>query len=143
MRAELRGTAALLSMPLDVSGTTADPSVFPTRGAMFGAVAGSVLMPGLGTAVGIKAGEFTEQLFGPQEKRQAEQLLGEFACLDADGGAKARHPDAPRNRSEHRASRRKHARIGGRAAHIQWHAEQGRRSSQFCTHATARASCLR
>ena len=55
-------------MPLDVSGTTADPSVFPTRGAMFGAVAGSVLMPGLGTAVGIKAGEFTEQLFGRKKK---------------------------------------------------------------------------
>ena len=66
--AELRGTAALISMPLDVSGTTADPSVFPTRGAMVGAVAGSVLMPGLGTAVGIKAGELTERLFGRRKK---------------------------------------------------------------------------
>jgi uncharacterized protein involved in outer membrane biogenesis len=63
VRAELRGTASLISMPLNVSGTTSDPSVFPTRGAMAGAVAGTVLMPGIGTAVGMKAGEFTERLF--------------------------------------------------------------------------------
>jgi hypothetical protein len=30
---------------------------------MAGAVAGTVLMPGIGTAVGMKAGEFTERLF--------------------------------------------------------------------------------
>lgn len=72
VRAELRGTAALVSIPLNVSGTTADPSVFPTRGAMAGAFAGTVLMPGIGTAVGMKAGEFTERLFG-RKKRDKRQ----------------------------------------------------------------------
>jgi uncharacterized protein involved in outer membrane biogenesis len=99
VRAELRGTAALLSMPLDVSGTTADPSVFPTRGAMFGAVAGSVLMPGLGTAVGIKAGEFTEQLFGrkkkdkpkdPVQKERDQQSNRKDNANDAKNDAKVR-----------------------------------------------------
>jgi uncharacterized protein involved in outer membrane biogenesis len=72
IRPELKGTGSLISMPLDVSGTTQDPTVFPTRGAMAGAVAGTVLMPGLGTAVGMKAGELTERLFGRKKpaKRQ-------------------------------------------------------------------------
>jgi hypothetical protein len=63
VRAELRGTGSLVSMRLDVSGTTEDPSVFPTRGALAGAMAGTMLMPGIGTAVGMKAGELTERLF--------------------------------------------------------------------------------
>jgi hypothetical protein len=74
VRAELRGTAALVSIPFDVSGTTADPGIFPTKGAVAGAVAGTVLLPGLGTAVGMKAGELTERLFGkkkPDGRREA------------------------------------------------------------------------
>jgi uncharacterized protein involved in outer membrane biogenesis len=73
LRAELRGTGSLLSMPFDVSGTTSDPSVFPTRGVLAGALAGTVFMPGIGTAVGMKAGELTERLFGRKKlaaKRQ-------------------------------------------------------------------------
>jgi hypothetical protein len=76
VRAELRGTASLVSMPLDVSGTTEDPSVFPTRGALAGALAGTMLMPGIGTAVGMKAGEFTERLFGrkkPERRKEPAQ----------------------------------------------------------------------
>jgi len=73
VRAELRGTAALFSIPLNVSGTSSDPSVFPTRGAMAGALAGSFLMPGIGTAVGMKAGELTERLFGRKKRDQRKE----------------------------------------------------------------------
>jgi len=72
--AALRGTASLISMPLSVSGTVTEPSLFLTKTAMAGAVAGSVLLPGIGTAVGIKASEFTDKLFGskkPQRKKPA------------------------------------------------------------------------
>ena len=61
---DLIGTASLVSIPLELGGTPQDPSVFPSRAAMAGAVAGSVLLPGIGTAVGIKASQFTEKLFG-------------------------------------------------------------------------------
>jgi hypothetical protein len=61
--AELRGTASLLTVPLQVSGTVQDPSVAPTKTAMAGAVAGSVLLPGIGTAIGLKASQLTDRLF--------------------------------------------------------------------------------
>ena len=64
VRAELRNTGSIVGIPLAVGGTTRDPNVFPTPGAMAGAVAGTMLMPGLGTAVGMKAGELAERLFG-------------------------------------------------------------------------------
>jgi hypothetical protein len=62
--AELRGTASLLTVPLNVSGTTQDPSLSPTKSALAGAVAGSVLLPGIGTAIGLKASQLTDRLFG-------------------------------------------------------------------------------
>jgi hypothetical protein len=51
-------------MPLQVTGTLQEPNVFPTKTAMAGAVAGSVLMPVIGTAAGIKAGQLVERLLG-------------------------------------------------------------------------------
>jgi hypothetical protein len=66
--AELRGTASLIAVPLSVSGTVQDPALAPTRSAMAGAVAGSVLLPGIGTALGIKAGQLTERLFGKRRE---------------------------------------------------------------------------
>ena len=70
---DLRGTASLISIPLELGGTPQDPSVFPSRAAMAGAVAGSVLLPGIGTAVGIKASQLTEKLFERKKapKKQA------------------------------------------------------------------------
>ena len=62
--AQLKGTGLLFAMPLRVSGTLQDPSVRPSRTAIAAAVAGSVLLPGIGTAVGFKAGQLTERLFG-------------------------------------------------------------------------------
>jgi uncharacterized protein involved in outer membrane biogenesis len=71
VNAELRGTASLLAVPLQVSGTVQDPQVRPTKSAVAGAVAGSVLLPGIGTALGLKAGQLTEKLFGG--KKRSEQ----------------------------------------------------------------------
>lgn len=62
--AQLKGTGPLLAVPLRVGGTLRDPSVRPTTTAVAGAVAGSVLFPGIGTAVGLKAGQLTDRLFG-------------------------------------------------------------------------------
>ena len=73
VRAELRNTGSIVGIPLAVSGTAHDPNVFPTPGAMAGAVAGTMLMPGLGTAVGMKAGELAERLFG--RKKYDSQYL--------------------------------------------------------------------
>jgi uncharacterized protein involved in outer membrane biogenesis len=72
INAELRGTASLLAVPLNVSGTVQDPSVAPTTAAVAGAIAGSVLLPGIGTAVGIKASELTDRLFGGRRDRPAK-----------------------------------------------------------------------
>lgn len=66
--AELRGTASLLTVPLQVSGTVQEPLVRPTKGAVAGAVAGSVLLPGIGTAIGLKASDLTDKLFGGRKR---------------------------------------------------------------------------
>ena len=72
-RAELRGTASLLTVPLHVSGTVQDPLVRPTKSALAGAVAGSVLLPGIGTAIGLKASQLTDKLFGGKKRAAVGQ----------------------------------------------------------------------
>ena len=58
MEVGLRQTANLISIPLILSGTTADPRLRPTNSAVIGGMVGtSVLGPGVGTAVGIKVGD--------------------------------------------------------------------------------------
>ena len=60
----MRGTASLIEVPLEVSGTLNDPVLFPNRAALAGAAAGTALMgPGFGTSVGSKAGQALEKLF--------------------------------------------------------------------------------
>ena len=64
VRVEMAGTASLISVPLDVSGTIQDPVLFPNRTALAGAAVGTGLMgPGFGTSVGAKAGEALDKLF--------------------------------------------------------------------------------
>jgi hypothetical protein len=70
--AELKATGSLITVPLRVAGTVHDPSVLPTKTAMVGAVAGSVLLPGVGTALGLKASQLTEKLFGKKRRPAAE-----------------------------------------------------------------------
>jgi hypothetical protein len=47
-----------------VSGTLQNPRVRPSQTAVAAAVAGSVLLPGIGTAVGLKVGQLGDLLFG-------------------------------------------------------------------------------
>ncbi len=47
-------------------------SLYPTGGALAGAAIGTVLLPGVGTGLGAKAGQAIENLFEP-EGRQAGQ----------------------------------------------------------------------
>lgn len=61
----LKGTGSLVGTPLAISGTLESPTVLPTKGTLAGAAAGTLLLgPGIGTTIGIKAGQLTERLFG-------------------------------------------------------------------------------
>lgn len=53
------GTAigALVGIPLEIGGTTANPQVQPTKGAMIGGAIGSVMAPVIGTGAGAKLGD--------------------------------------------------------------------------------------
>jgi AsmA-like C-terminal region len=71
---DLNGTAALVSMPLAVSGTMRDPVLHPTGSTLAGAAVGTALLgPGLGTALGIKIGNLLHKMLGAKnEKIQLE-----------------------------------------------------------------------
>ncbi|NWG87799.1 MAG: AsmA family protein [Hydrogenophilaceae bacterium] len=61
---ELKGTATLVAVPLNVSGTVQDAILLPSGMALAGAAVGTGLLgPGLGTAIGSKAGQALEKLF--------------------------------------------------------------------------------
>ncbi len=73
----LRRTTALASIPLRVSGTVAEPRLRITEEALAGAAAGTAVMgPGLGTAVGIRAGKILKGvgrlLGGDREEQEAK-----------------------------------------------------------------------
>ncbi len=69
INAEVSILGAGVSVPLNVTGTVDDPTLFPTGAAMTGAAVGTALMgPGLGTAVGVKIGDWVDGLFGKQKK---------------------------------------------------------------------------
>lgn len=62
---ELKNSASLVGIPLDINGTVTDPLVMPSKAAMAGAVAGTAILgPGLGTSLGIKAGTAIEKIKG-------------------------------------------------------------------------------
>jgi hypothetical protein len=69
LEAGVTGTGELVAVPLRVSGSLKNPSVMPTRTAVAATIAGSVLLPGIGTAVGLKASQLTERLFGGSRRR--------------------------------------------------------------------------
>lgn len=67
--ASVKGTSALVSTPLAVTGTVQNPILYPSKMAMAGAAAGTALLgPGLGTTVGMKAFGYTGKLFGKKRK---------------------------------------------------------------------------
>jgi hypothetical protein len=69
IEAALGRTGDLMAVPMRVTGTLKEPTVRPTKTAVAAALAGSVLLPGIGTAVGLKASQLTERLFGGPRRR--------------------------------------------------------------------------
>lgn len=62
---ELKKGVALATVPLQVSGTLDNPSVFPTKAALAGAAIGTgMLGPGVGTSLGVKAASGVEKIKG-------------------------------------------------------------------------------
>ncbi|MEN3353926.1 MAG: hypothetical protein V7640_2084 [Betaproteobacteria bacterium] len=55
-------------IPLIIAGTLDSPMLYPHPTALAGAAAGTIIMPGLGTAAGAKLGEFVGDLFGKIRK---------------------------------------------------------------------------
>lgn len=69
----VKGTGSLISTPLAVSGTVDDPLLRPTTGSLAGAAAGTALLgPGFGTAIGLKAAQLAERLFGRKPAKRSE-----------------------------------------------------------------------
>lgn len=93
----IKGTSALVSTPLALSGTVQNPSLYPSKGALAGAAAGTALLgPGLGTAVGMKAARMTQKFFGRKPKKKAEPAKTEATKQAKDQAAadKKRQPSA-------------------------------------------------
>lgn len=61
---ELKKGLALVTVPLQVSGTTDAPLVMPTKAAIAGAAAGTAVLGPMGTSIGMKAGSVLDQMFG-------------------------------------------------------------------------------
>jgi AsmA-like C-terminal region len=53
----LKDSAGVVAVPLEISGPVSNPVVLPNKAAAIGAAVGTVLAPGVGTSLGIKAGE--------------------------------------------------------------------------------------
>lgn len=65
MEVEVKRSVSMAAIPLQISGTLDNPTVFPTKAAMAGAVAGTALLgPGMGTSLGVKAGSAMSKLKG-------------------------------------------------------------------------------
>jgi|GEM_PF-2990053 len=59
----VKSMAAIVGIPVKISGTTEEPRLRPTTAALAGAAAGTaVLGPGVGTAIGLKAGQAVKRL---------------------------------------------------------------------------------
>lgn len=64
---ELKKGLALVTVPLQVSGTTDAPLVMPTKAAIAGAAAGTAVLGPMGTGIGMKAGSFLDRMFGDKQ----------------------------------------------------------------------------
>jgi hypothetical protein len=65
--ADIKKGISLVTVPLVISGTMDSPMVLPTKAALAGGAAGTVLMGPLGTGLGVKAGSALDKLFGGGE----------------------------------------------------------------------------
>lgn len=59
----------LVGVPLRIDGPTASPQVSVPGAAVAGAVVGTAILPGVGTAVGARVGAALDQIFGGGDKR--------------------------------------------------------------------------
>jgi hypothetical protein len=53
-------TGGFVGVPMSLGGTTAEPSLTPSKGYVIGAVIGTMLLPGIGTTLGASAGSRLE-----------------------------------------------------------------------------------
>jgi len=63
------GGLSAATVPLNISGTLDAPLALPTGAAMAGGAIGTAILPGVGTAIGAKAGNWAEGLFGGSKKK--------------------------------------------------------------------------
>ena len=61
---EVKNSMKMAAIPLQVSGTLANPTVFPTKAAIAGAIAGTAVLGPAGTGLGLKAGTAMDKLKG-------------------------------------------------------------------------------
>ena len=64
LNVDIRQSASIMTIPLDVSGTLDDPVVLPNKSALAGAAIGTAIAGPLGTGLGVKAGSAFSNLFG-------------------------------------------------------------------------------
>jgi uncharacterized protein involved in outer membrane biogenesis len=68
---QVKALGTSTSVPLNVAGTVDLPLLYPTGATLGGAAVGTALLgPGLGTAVGAKAGNFVEGLFDKKDAKK-------------------------------------------------------------------------
>ena len=64
MTVSLKHGVDLTKMPMNVSGTLSNPSVFPTKAALACPAVGKTLLPSVGTGMGIKSGNALSKFKG-------------------------------------------------------------------------------
>ncbi len=62
VKVEVKNSANMVAIPMNVSGTLDSPIVFPTKSALIGGALGTVVLPGAGTAAGVQAAEKAEKV---------------------------------------------------------------------------------
>ena len=64
LNVDIKQSASMMTIPLNVSGTLDDPVVLPNKSALAGAAIGTAIAGPLGTGLGVKAGSAISNLFG-------------------------------------------------------------------------------
>ncbi len=71
VKVEVKNSASMVAIPMNVSGTLDSPTVFPTKSALIGGALGTAVLPGAGTAAGVQVMDKAEKalgsLFGKKE----------------------------------------------------------------------------
>ena len=81
----LKQTGGIVGVPVIIAGELGDPHVYPAKSAVVGGAAGTVLLgPGIGTALGIKAGQAVKWLGGIFAR---PATAGEPEIIDRHGNA--------------------------------------------------------